>query len=287
MPRLALLADIHGNLQALEAVQRDLEQQGADRVVVLGDTVGYGPNPRECLERAADIAEVILLGNHEADLIRLDPDMDVEKELRDWTGAQLAGLPAWDALVRRAAAIGIEEAASHVEDGIQLVHGSPDAPVTQYIWPAHSCQYLVFNHQIGLRLSGFLDEFEQPIGFCGHTHTPAVLTEYAHHGMFDPYESHLEWNRNKSFLSPEALFVVPLGSVGLRIPDGARLVINPGSVGQPRDGDTAASYAIFDGCSVAFRRVPYDSTPTLSSLAALPIDEELRQDLITRLTRGE
>jgi hypothetical protein len=105
--------------------------------------------------------------------------------------------------------------------------------------------------------------------------------------MFDPYESHLEWNRDKSFLSPEALFVVPLGSVVLRIPDGARLVINPGSVGQPRDGDPAASYAIFDGDSIAFRRVPYDSKPTLSRLATLPVDEELRQDLIKRLTLGE
>ena len=283
MSRVAVLSDIHGNLEALDAVLADLELQTADRLVVLGDTVGYGPNPRECLERISAIAEVLLIGNHEADLIQPDPDMDVDQDLRDWTKAQLAGLPAWEAVERRVHEVGVDGAGSGVVEGMRLVHGSPAAPTTQYIWPAHPCQYLVFNWQIGERLREFLQEYDLRIGCCGHTHVPAVLTEYEAFPIFDPYEAAFEWNREKSFVSPQALFVVPRGGATLELPPDAKIVINPGSVGQPRDENPAASYALVDSSSVEFRRVEYDSTPTLEKLSAMPIDPETCDDLLERL----
>lgn len=287
MSRTAILSDIHGNLEALEAVLRDLRGQRIGRVLVLGDTVGYGPNPRECLERIAPEAEVLLIGNHERDVLEPDPDMEVDQELRDWTAAQVAGSAAWERLAALVKEQGGDEVARRRLPGLHLVHASPSAPTAQYIWPAHPCQYLVFNRQIGTRLREFLDEFEERIGVCGHTHTPAFLTEYEGHVMFDPYETKLDWHAAKSFVSPDALFVVPLGPVKLTIPTSLRIVINPGSVGQPRDGDPRASYAILDDDTVEIRRVSYDQEPTLRKLQALPLDDELREELTTRLQQGE
>src|SRR5262249_1708137 len=156
-------------------------------LIVLGDSVGYGPNPRECLDLAASVAEVLLVGNHEQDLVEPDPYMAVDIALRDWTARELEGSAAWDRIRAAAAERGCEALAHVAAHGAELVHGSAKHPTTQYIWPAHKCQYLVFNDQIDLRLQEFLDEFTAVHGFCGHTHVPCLLTRYEHHGLFDPY----------------------------------------------------------------------------------------------------
>lgn len=288
MASIAVLADIHGNLEALEAVLRDLEPLHPARVVVLGDTVGYGPDPRACLERASELADVLLAGNHEKELLFPSDEMtDEAQEALRWTAAQLAGSAAWEQLAARIREQGSEAARATLE-GCLFVHGSPQYPTEQYIWPAHECQYLVFNDQIDARLADFLEEFDLLHSFFAHTHAPAVLTAYDNHELFDPYRcSGLAWHGRHSFVGPTMLYVVPLGSPRIEGLAGRKVAINPGSVGQPRFvGDPDASYALYDGDAVSFRRVPYDRAATCRKLAALPFDEETREFFIERLERG-
>lgn len=286
--RLAILSDVHGNLEALRAVVAELDMAALDELVVLGDVVGYGPDPAPCLELLDKLGATLLLGNHEGDLLVPDPDMDVEQKLRDWTAAQIDGQPAWKQLVARWRAAGqVEPLAHQLRDDLELVHGSPDSPVTQYIWPAHPFQYIVFNDQIDERLRGFLDEFSRDLGFCGHTHVPAVLTGYDNRDLLDPYRFRFEWNRETTFIGPGAIFVVPRGELELVELRGRKVVINPGSVGQPRDGLPEAAYALFDGERLTMRRVAYDRTPTLQKLRRLPLEQATIDFLCERLVSAK
>jgi predicted phosphodiesterase len=184
---MAVLSDIHANLEALEAVLRDVDRQGPDRIAVLGDTIGYGPDPRACLERALEIADVLLVGNHEKELVDASDDLnDDARESLDWTAKELQGV--FEPVAERIRDNGIAAEALKVVESRVYVHGAPADPVEQYIWPAHHCQYLVFNDQIDERLAEFLAQFSESHGFFGHTHAPAVLTSYENHAIFDPYK---------------------------------------------------------------------------------------------------
>jgi predicted phosphodiesterase len=287
--RYAILADVHGNLEALEAVLGDLSANvKPDKVVVLGDTIGYGPNPRECLERVFRAADLVLIGNHESDLIQPDPAMSRDaREVLDWTAEQIRESPAWKRVLAEVRMSGHLSLARRSLDGMEFVHGSPRKPVEQYIWPAHDCQYIVYNDQIDERLQDFLWEFPSDFGFCAHTHQPAVLTGYADRAIFDPYRAELNWNRRTTFVGPKTVFFVPEGNALLYGLAGKKAVINPGSVGQPRDGNPAASYALFDGSTLCFRRVPYDFRKTQEKIRALPLNPETCEGLAARLEKGE
>ena len=101
--RLALLADIHANLHALEAVLRDVDGCGVDELVVLGDTINYGPRPRECLELVSARASVVLAGNHEKEAALPMPGTSSSRDAREmleWTVSQLAGSAPWETMRR-------------------------------------------------------------------------------------------------------------------------------------------------------------------------------------------
>lgn len=236
--KYAVMGDIHANLEALEAVLKDLSTERVDKIAILGDDIGYGPNPRECLEKAAGIADILLIGNHEKELISGDPGMSAEtKEVLQWTEGQLKGCAAWEKIKNSARLKGYHAFAVQNIDEKIFVHGSPLKPVEQYIWPADECQYLIYNDQIDERLQEFMNEFIREHGFCAHTHQPAVLTEYNNRKMFDPYKRELKWNKASTFVGPHTIFFVPEGNVMLEGLAGKKVVINPGSVGQPRDGN--------------------------------------------------
>jgi diadenosine tetraphosphatase ApaH/serine/threonine PP2A family protein phosphatase len=110
------------------------------------------------------------------------------------------------------------------------------------------------------------------------------LTSYEHREVF-PIE--FEWNRRLTFLGPRAIFYVPEGSRQLEGLYGRKLVLNPGSVGQPRDGNPDASWALYDGDTVLFRRVPYEHARTAAKLRALPVSPETRSYFADRLAKGE
>jgi predicted phosphodiesterase len=282
----ALLADVHANLEALEAVLRDLEQQKPDRVAVLGDTIGYGPNPRECLERAQAVADVLLIGNHEKEAALPEKD-EMESDVREmleWTLGQLAAVPAWQKLREQILARTPEALARHEEDGLLFVHASPAKPYVQYVWPGYRTHFLSLNQQLDEHLGSILAQFGPGHSFCAHTHTPALATGYENRDLFPIYP---DWNRTFTFWGPSTVFYVPAGEVDLTGLAGRKLVINPGSVGQPRDHNPAASYALYDGDTVRFRRVSYDVATTQRKIAALPVSQETRDFFGSRLAKGE
>ena len=220
--RVAVISDIHSNLAAFEAVTADFTD--IDEVWCLGDTVGYGPDPNECIDHLRSLNYACIAGNHDwASIGRIstedfNPDAQAAAE---WTARQLA--PA----NRRF----LEDLPMALEkDDITLAHGSPRDPIWEYIiYPSDAQESLAF--------------FTTPYCFVGHTHVPVVFSCSRTTGScatIDP-----------SYDQP-----VPLGD--------ECLIINPGSVGQPRDGIADARYIVLDLDQRTFthKRVAYDIEKT-------------------------
>ncbi len=250
----AILSDIHANLEALEAVLRDLERKRIDGFVLLGDVIGYGPNPRECIERVMK-ADVALLGNHEEALLYYPENFnDKAREALEWTREQLnsgthdreLNYEMWDFLG------GLKERDT---DGkrYHYVHGSPLDPVREYVTPK-----LVHKPE---RLAAMFGAFEEQFCFCGHSHIPGIYLE------------------DGRFASPKA-FKHELSLAALKE---RRLIVNVGSVGQPRDGDPRACYVTIDKERLRFHRVEYDYRPTQEKIRQVP---QLPDYLANRLEKG-
>jgi predicted phosphodiesterase len=242
--RIAVLSDIHANLPALEAVAADLPP--VDEVWVLGDTVGYGPQPNEVIATLQSMGARSVMGNHDGaaigsvDPVHFNPDARAAIE---WTAgtldanarAYIASLPE----VRR-------------DGDLTAVHGSPRDPIWEYITgPAIA--------------AANLSAFDTRLCLFGHTHLPVVFR--ALDGEID----------------------AAIGLPGTEAPLGAeRAMLNPGSVGQPRDGLRDAAYAVLElngspkDDSLEFRRVAYDidRTQRLMRDAGLPVR------LVERLSYG-
>ncbi len=242
--RILLISDIHANLVALNTV---ITAAGDfDRIWCLGDVVGYGPEPNECIEtlRAHDF--LCLAGNHDwavmdkLDLREFNPDA---RRAALWTrsGLNPASLEWLRALPERVPT---------QAEKFTLVHGSPRYPIWEYVLtPAVA------------RIN--FDHFETPICLMGHTHVPVVFTK-------DP--------ERQTVLAEPLIEASPLSL------DAGRMMINPGSVGQPRDGDRRASYAVLDtdAMTLTHYRVEYDIVATQAKMehAGLPAR------LIVRLSYG-
>jgi predicted phosphodiesterase len=284
--RIALLSDVHANLEALEAVLRDLEAQKVDRLVVLGDSVNYGPDPRACLERLTAEADVLLVGNHEKEVAFPEPyELEGDaREMAEWTARTLEGLPAWEKLRKRIGERGAEALASVREGDVRFVHASPERPVVQYVWPGYRTHYLIYNAQLDQHLSQILDGLDVHHGFCGHTHVPALLVPYEGRELFGVSR---DWNRKFTFIGPNIVFYVPDGAIHIEGLSAHKILCNPGSVGQPRDHNPLAAYAIYDGDSIEFRRVLYAVRTTQAKLRTLPLSDSTRNFFADRLAKGE
>ena len=284
MPRFAFLSDVHANLAALEAVLADVDAQAPDALLVLGDTINYGPRPRECLELLADRADVLLAGNHEKEAALPMPD-ELEsdaREMLEWTVSQLSGCAPWEAMKARLLA-DAPSCAQATFEGVALVHATATKPFEQYLWPGHPNYHLHLNAQLDEYLVELLGGFTATHSFVGHTHAPTVLTGYAHRELFPIAH---DWNRRLTFIGPRTVFYVPKGTLRLEDLRGKKLVINPGSVGQPRDGDPRASWALYDGDTVEFRRVEYEHARTAAEIRALPLSLDTRRYFADRLAEG-
>lgn len=243
----ALISDIHSNLEALEAVLADIRQQGIDQIYCLGDIIGYGPNPRECIDLVMK-CQMCLLGNHDQGAL-FDPEgfnTGAERAIF-WTRAQLeanVGDPA--AAARRWEFLG-ELPRNRREDPFLFVHGSARNPLNEYVFPED-----IYNPKKMEKIFSLIDRY----CFQGHTHVPGVFTQ----GL--------------SFFSPE--------DVGhqYRLGD-EKAMVNVGSVGQPRDGDPRSCYVVLEDNLIQFRRVDYDKEKTMRKILDTPdLDDFLGRRLL-------
>ena len=244
--RYLVLTDIHANLEALEAVLADSGE--FDAVLCLGDLVGYGPNPNECVDRVRELPGLVCLaGNHDwAALGRLDLGSfnSEARKAAEWTAEQL----------RDDVRSYLEELSPKLEtEDFALAHGSPRDP----IW-----EYLVVEQQGPPNF----EEFSGPFCFVGHTHVPRTFLE----------------TKNGDAVGTE--IELPEAGDELDLADGERRIVNPGGVGQPRNGDPRAAYGIWDSDTgiFTFRRVPYDVPATQKKIR----DAGLPGVLATRLRLG-
>ena len=249
--RVALVADIHSNLHALEAVLARVKELKPDRVICLGDIVGYNAFPSECIAMTAEHCDQIVMGNHDRESAGREPTIgtsSVARAAQIWTQAKLSESEmAWlNALPNKA-----------IEPDVYIaVHGC-------YLNPEHVNGY-VTNTMLAANLAAIEKETAWPrVAFCGHTHVPM-----------------LAWTVGKT---GEITSEVP--SAEHAWPVNARAVlINPGSVGQPRDFDPRAAFAIvdFDARTVTQHRVTYD----VGLAAAAVMDAGLPNTLAARLEKG-
>jgi diadenosine tetraphosphatase ApaH/serine/threonine PP2A family protein phosphatase len=256
----AILSDIHGNLDAFQAVLDDVRSRGIDEIVCLGDVIGYGPNPRECLELAGEVADPLIIGNHEEALLSGDAEAFNSRARRavDWTRNQILGEIAPPGAPERCREILSRFVKEASIEGIRYYHGSPRSPTREYITPRD-----VRNPK---KMSAIFDALES-VCFIGHTHIPGVFTED------DPDEEKEAEERRFSHASPKDLFDIYMLS-------GEKALINVGSVGQPRDGDVRACYATFDVDTVVFHRVEYDVEPVVAKIrATASLDNTLAERL--------
>ncbi|MCA9449509.1 MAG: metallophosphoesterase family protein [Candidatus Omnitrophica bacterium] len=247
--RIAVLSDIHGNLEALEATLQDVRLKVCDRIVCLGDVVGYGANPQECVDLVRSVVwtdetgEYVVKGNHDDAASGGDDsyfNRDAQRAVR-WTKDQL------DPDSRRwLSQLPMD---LRMEDRVYLVHSSPLEPRHWNYVVSMPDAYIAFQH------------FTEQICFIGHSHVPFHVAKHR-------YE--------------DEVLVEPDNS--LKILDEYRYLSNVGSVGQPRDGDARASYVVVDLAQNTLDRyrVDYDR-----DLAAEKIrNAGLPEFLADRILRG-
>ena len=242
--RYAIIADIHANLAAFKAVLDHIERRGGvEEIWCLGDVVGYGPDPCQCIELLRQYNHVCIAGNHDwaaigkAALSEFNPDAAVACR---WTAQQLSPddvkyLESLPEVIQK--------------EDFTLVHGSPRQPIWEYLISVSSAKenFAYFQSQ-----------------FCliGHSHMPMVF-KYDETGTcsFSQFMPNIRLALGKD-----------------------RLIINPGGVGQPRDGDPRASYAIYDSeaRSVTHYRIAYD----IGATQARMVEHRLPRHLVERLSYG-
>lgn len=253
----AVISDIHANHAAFEAVLADIEEQGCDDIYCLGDIIGYGPDPRKCITLAAKCA-LNLLGNHEEAVlfgaIGFNPKA---KAAIDWTKDQLSLDGEEDENREMWNFVG-GLAKNHKEGDILYVHGSPRDPTREYVFKQDIRDLSKMD-----ALFGAPPDFEWKVCFSGHTHHPGIFVKSKPYMFLDPREID---HRYEYSTRPE------------------RVIVNVGSVGQPRDGDKRASYVIIDDKAIHFRRLEYDLQRTLDRFEENP---GLPDYLAQRLTEGK
>jgi predicted phosphodiesterase len=242
--RYAIIADIHANLAAFTAVLDDIEHRGGvEELWCLGDVVGYGPDPHQCIELLRQHNHVCVAGNHDwaaigrVDTSDFNPDAAAACH---WTTQQLTPEDV-TYLGSRPEVI--------QKDDFTLVHGSPRGHIWEYLLSVSNAREN-FNY------------FQSQFCLVGHSHVPLVF-RYSETGAcsYSPFSDNVRLLLGKD-----------------------RLIINPGGVGQPRDGDPRASYAIYDSEANVIRlyRVYYNITATQNRM----VEHNLPMRLVARLSYG-
>ena len=242
---IAVISDIHSNFEALTAVLDDLKEQGEVRIVCLGDLVGYASGVRACLRTVRDLGCLVIKGNHDEAACLPNPPTD-------FNDTAYAGIVFSSARLTEPDREWLDSLPLHLEiDGVAFTHASLS---TAYRW-----EYVLSPDDARRHFA----EQKSRLAFCGHTHRPGI------------------W-----WLEPRGKHISICGGEGLvSLPKGGKLLVNVGSVGQPRDGDNRACYVVFrpDDDSVEFRRVAYDVARTKKKI----IRAKLPRFTAHRLTHGK
>lgn len=252
---VAIISDIHSNLEALQSVMKDIESRGISEIICLGDIVGYGPNPAECIDIARKF-KITIMGNHDEGLLHGPVAFTLRaQQALEWTRTQLK--PSWlsPKVVKERWKFIENLPVTHQEDNVLYVHGSPRQPTIEYVLRT-DC-----DDEFGG--SEKLDEIFSMIKhicFIGHTHDAGIIS-----------------NEKYAFLSPVDI------NYTYETKEGQKLIVNVGSVGQPRDRDNRACYVIFDGKIINYLRVPYDYNITKEKVFNTP---QLDRDIGERLVVG-
>ena len=215
--KLAIFSDIHGNLEALDAVLAHPDMKSADRAVCLGDVIGYGADPSDCLARVRQRTDKILLGNHESAVAHpeeLEFFNGYARTALEWTREQLS--PEEIAFISALPYTHCESA------DVLCVHSAPCRP--------HEWTYIVGLDTARPELACFTET----ICFVGHSHVPLAV-------------------------EVDASGASRLIDFPIRLQNGSRYLVNVGGVGQPRDRDPRAAFALYDSDAriVSLRRVEY------------------------------
>ena len=252
--KYAIFSDIHSNLEALQAFLKHSKEQGCEQYACLGDIVGYGPNPKECVELVKGLNCPIVVGNHDrmscqlrlSSLLSMNP---LASRAVTWTHNQLSE----DAIEW------IEELPLTQElEHFTIVHASLEDPL---LWVYIDNKYNA--------LSSF-ERQEKQLCFYGHTHLPLCFIQNRNEEKeFDDYLNNIDANYYKTISLEKDL----------------KYIVNPGSIGQPRDNDNRLSYAIFDSSNnkIEIQRVVYDFKTTQKKI----IEAGLPERLAERLAIGE
>jgi predicted phosphodiesterase len=202
---VAIVSDIHGNLEAFQAVINDMDSRKPDVVINLGDLIGYGPDPEEVVQLFRQKGFLSVLGNHEAVL--------VEKRIRNWFNFQAKDNSVQTEQMLRAESIdfcrGLQR--SLIVAGGVFVHGFPPDSVLHYL-----------NRKSDKEVCAFFNNTDQDLFFVGHTHDLKVVS-------WDGFHLQRETFVDRKY----------------NLQHGYKYIINAGSVGQPRDGDNSAKYLLW------------------------------------------
>ena len=250
----AIISDIHSNLEALLAVLEDIKKHNVTEIYCLGDIVGYGPNPRECVDLVMK-CKMVLLGNHDQGAM-FDPEgfnLPAEKAIF-WTREQLEAPNERRDLKEKRWEFLAERPRQFKENGLLFVHGSARNPLNEYVFPED-----IYNQRKMERIFALVERY----CFQGHTHVPGIFTEQVPEDLYQ-------------FNSPDEIEYV-------HVLDERKTLCNVGSVGQPRDGDPRACYILLDGNTIRYRRVEYDIDTTVQKIYAIP---DLENFLGDRLRDG-
>jgi diadenosine tetraphosphatase ApaH/serine/threonine PP2A family protein phosphatase len=239
--RVAVISDVHANLYALETVLGEIDRDPPEQIWCLGDTVGYGPHPNECCALVRERAQLVLIGNH--DLVALG---SAEVGLEDFNpDAAAASLWTREQLTDESRGF-LEALEPKAEvEGAQLFHGSPRDPVWEYV-----LDELVALQSLALTTA--------PVVLVGHTHVSTALVLHAE-GLDGGHAP---------------------GGLEIRL-DLGRWLLNPGSVGQPRDGDPRAAFLELEleASWARFQRVAYPVSRTQEEIRKRGLPDSLAERL--------
>ncbi|MFC1805622.1 metallophosphoesterase family protein [Planctomycetota bacterium] len=254
---IAIVSDIHSNLAALEAVIEDIEARSCERILCLGDVVGYGPNPSACVDLLRR-CEIVTMGNHDEAIFhsRKTEEFNLRAEMAlEWTRDELAKGANESEVEARFEFLRSGEESHQVEiDGmpVYLVHGSPRRPLREYIFPRD-----VRNRE---KMRAIF-ELIPHLCFVGHSHVPGIYSQ----DLVYTHPSDLEFLKIYHF------------------DDDEKAIVNVGSVGQPRDSDPRACYVTLtdEADAVVFRRVKYDIERTREQIYRISgLDNSLGDRLV-------